>query len=224
MLNVIKILFIFVLVNMQVWDCYSKDIQGLWLVPAQTGNATSVFIMGNEIWIDINGYNGDYQISNHGNVKSLKRDKPIILRPQIYGKGYFGVSLSIGTRQKQFYIHRLVAENFIEGRADGLEVNHKDGDKSNNGAENLEWITHRKNMQHGYKNGLMNPYSWLGVKTEDNPRIKAIIQMGINGEFIAEYGSGKQASEESGVSQGSISSCCHRVRESVKGFKFKFKD
>lgn len=96
-----------------------------------------------EIWKGINGYEGLYQVSNLGRVKSKRK----ILKP-INGE-YLKVGLSKNGVQKTLYIHRLVAETFL-GRSN-LQVNHKDENKHNNYVDNLEWISFKENMNYGTK-------------------------------------------------------------------------
>ena len=121
-----------------------------------------------EIWKDIKGYDGDYQISNLGRIKSLMFGKEKILKSRKDTNGYYGVVLYKNHKKYSKRIHRLVLENFnpIENM-DKLEVNHKDGIKSNNILENLEWCDRLKNERHAYeiglknKNGINNPQSKL---------------------------------------------------------------
>ena len=120
-----------------------------------------------EIWKDIKGYEGSYQVSNLGRVKSLSREiyfsnrdyinltKEIILKPGNNGKGYLCVSFSKNNRQKSFRVHRLVAKAFIPNLKNKPQVNHKDGDKKNNCIENLEWCDNYENFQHALKNNLI---------------------------------------------------------------------
>lgn len=114
-----------------------------------------------ELWKDIKGYEGLYQISNLGRVKSLSRITSqnkilpeIILKPQLCGHGYFAVGLCKNGKMTNNYIHRLVADMFILNPSDLQQVNHIDGDKSNNCVENLEWISNSDNNLHAVKNKL----------------------------------------------------------------------
>ena len=98
---------------------------------------------------------GQYLISNDGKIFSLKSNK--ILKQNINKKtGYYGVCVSLGGREKKKLIktHIAVAMTFVDGYDDGLVVNHKDGNKKNNLAENLEWITSSENRIHAMRNGL----------------------------------------------------------------------
>lgn len=118
-----------------------------------------------EIWKDIAGYEGKYQVSNRGRVRSLEYHnmrgiKRIgFLRPTVVGRGigYLRVALSRKHKLTSFMIHRLVALAFIENPHNLPQVNHKDGNKHNNNVDNLEWCTNSYNQLHAYANGL-NPH------------------------------------------------------------------
>lgn len=102
-----------------------------------------------EIFKDIQGLEGQYQISNLGNVKSLKRNK--LLKPDVADKGYKRVSLSNDGKVTRYLIHRLVAEAFIDNPDNKPFINHKDNNPRNNHVSNLEWCTHSENMIHAHK-------------------------------------------------------------------------
>ena len=104
-----------------------------------------------EIWKDIEGYEGYYQISNFGNVKNVKTNKSLV--GDINNAGYKRVIL-YKPKKKRFLIHRLVALNFCDGYSNGLVVNHKDGNKLNNYYKNLEWVTRSENDLHAERTGL----------------------------------------------------------------------
>lgn len=119
-----------------------------------------------ELWRDIPGYEGLYQISCFGRVKSLARNvynhanksayyvsKEKIKKPAVHRQGYLYVYLCKDSKPKKFYIARLVASSFCEGEYGDLEVNHKDLNKQNNFYTNLEWITPKDNVRHSFKNG-----------------------------------------------------------------------
>lgn len=153
----------------------------------------------NEIWKDIEGYNGLYQISNLGRVKSLGRRgkgcslEDRILKSMINKDGYHLVNLKDTNHvAKWFTIHRLVALHFIPNPNDYKEINHKDEIKGNNIVTNLEWCTRDYNVSYGTvierqsnnKKGQSN--EWLN---------KPILQYSLEGEFIAEFDSTTQAAQ-----------------------------
>lgn len=115
-----------------------------------------------ELWKDIEGYEGLYQISNLGRVKSLPKlrgrsiSEEKILRNKINKRGYHQVCLCKDKNTRKYpYVHRLTANAFLEKLNDTFEVNHIDGDKNNNCVKNLEWSSHKSNIIHGWNNGLM---------------------------------------------------------------------
>ena len=107
-----------------------------------------------EQWRDIDGYDGRYQISNFGRVKSSKYKTPRIRKTQLTATGYLQVGLHKQNQMTLFYVHRLVAEMFIPSIEGKPQVNHIDGNKLNNHASNLEWCTVAENNQHSYDMGL----------------------------------------------------------------------
>ena len=117
--------------------------------------------MAAETWIDIRGFEGQYQISSLGRVRSVERSVPnrwgpngktipekILVLNRAHRQGYIAVHLYTGSRCSRRYVHRLVAEHFVPNPSARPQVNHRDGDKTNNAADNLEWVTARQNCQH----------------------------------------------------------------------------
>lgn len=149
-----------------------------------------------ETWIDVKGYEGLYQVSNLGNVKSLgndKKRKEKILIPSLNNKGYQKVNLCKNGKDETRKVHRLVAEHFIPNPDNLPQVNHRDEDKTNNCVNNLEWCDAAYN----------NKYGTRTAKTS-----KPIIQYTKDGQFVAEFPSTMEAARQTGVSVGNICSCC----------------
>ena len=120
-----------------------------------------------EVWKDIEEFQNFYQISNLGRVKRKRRyvknniqrgSRMIderISSPQDNGRGYKQIYVSINNKRIMLYVHRLVASYFIENPNKKLEVNHLDGNKSNNNVNNLEWVSRLENQQHAVANNLI---------------------------------------------------------------------
>lgn len=172
----------------------------------------------NEIWKDINGYEGIYQISSHGRIKSLLfkngtvcKEKEKLLRPTDNGRGYLLIRLCKEGVQKNFYIHRLVAEAFVEKIEGKNEINHIDGYKKNNNADNLEWCNRSGNLKHSYKLGTHIPPKPLrGKYGYSHPMSKEVSQYDLNGTYVHTYGSASLASLITGI-------CCASIRKVAQG-------
>lgn len=111
-----------------------------------------------EIWKDVADYEGLYIVSNYGNVANIKYDNrsPRLLKRFINGSGYYYVSLRKDGENRNMLIHRLVAASFIPNPENKPQVNHKDGNKLNPRADNLEWVTALENHEHAEKMGLID--------------------------------------------------------------------
>lgn len=112
-------------------------------------------------WKDIKGYEGDYKISNDGEVFSIKSKK--ILK-NYDRNGYHHISLCKNSVVKKYKVHRLVGMHFIKNHNNYPFINHIDGNPKNNNVDNLEWCTPKMNIMHAYKNGLMNTWKRFGEK------------------------------------------------------------
>jgi hypothetical protein len=145
-----------------------------------------------ETWKDIIGYETFYQVSNFGNVKSLGNEftrKERLLKPSLQSKGYLTVVLQKNATRKMVLIHRLVAEHFIDNSESKPQVNHINGDKTHNIVENLEWVSHRENLDHAIKNNLTlkgeeNRNSKL--KDVDVIKIHSLLQKGTTTKELSE--------------------------------------
>ena len=110
-----------------------------------------------EVWRDIKDFEGLYQVSNLGRVKSLnyrRTSKEQVLKPRPAKSGYVEAALYKNSKCKYIQTHRLVATAFCENPNNNPQVNHKDGNKQNNKANNLEWCTPSENQRHAFKLGL----------------------------------------------------------------------
>lgn len=181
-----------------------------------------------EIWKDIEGYSGKYQVSNQGNVRSFSRwsNGKILKGGKCGNPGPYRFVALVGEGRKDIkncYIHRLVAEAFLENPNNYSEVNHKDGNTLNNAVDNLEWCTHYHNMHHALENGLIDRTLQRGKL---NSHAKPIIQKALTGEIVKEWDCAYDAQREKGYLASSISSCCtHRKHyKTAYGFIWEYKN
>lgn len=173
-----------------------------------------------EVWKDIKGYEGLYQISNQGRVKSVKKD--LIMSPCIRQHGYLAVQLfGRGGHPKRgfktFSIHRLVAEAFIPNPESKTEVNHINEDKTDNRVENLEWATRVENCNHGTLRGRKS--EWM---TNNPKRSRPVAQLTLDGERIATYPSIHEAYRVTGVYPDNIWRACNGVYSQAKGYMWRY--
>jgi hypothetical protein len=179
-----------------------------------------------EVWKDINGFEGKYQVSNFGNVKSLNRktlrkDGKIVsfkecnLKYRFQKSGYASICMS----KKNYLVHRLVADAFLEKISLlKLDVNHIDCNKSNNSINNLQWVSKSENIQHAIKNQRFKRFygkeHWLSKK---------VIQKNKNGELIKIWDSFSDVKRELNLDIKSLIYCCNgKIYKSVGGFKWGY--
>lgn len=108
-----------------------------------------------EVWKDIEGYEGLYQVSNLGNIAKTNLDKRFVLRIGKDTSGYYQIILTKNKVRKCFLVHRLVAKAFLENSEFKRTVNHKNGIKTDNRVQNLEWASYSENQKHAYDSGLI---------------------------------------------------------------------
>lgn len=166
-----------------------------------------------EIWKDIKGYEGLYQVSNFGRVKSLKYStEGKILKGRHTGKGYLSVALFRNSVRKSTCIHRLVAQAFIPNPENKPEVNHIDENKLNNNVSNLEWVTPKENSNHGTRN----------IRIHQNKAVtynrKPVVCL-TNG---VTYTSLTEACKTLGVTKSQVCSVLKGKRKTTKGYVFKY--
>lgn len=171
-----------------------------------------------EIWKTIDGYEGYYEVSNLGNVRSMyreifwnnttRRQKGRMCNFNKDSKGYIRVGLNKEGKRKYISVHRLVAMSFLNKDETRNEVNHIDGKKSNNTLGNLEWVTRSENMKHAVENKLV---THLLKESERNK--KTIYQFDKKGNLLNEFESLANASEITGISKAYISQLCTGARK-----------
>lgn len=172
--------------------------------------------MSGEMWKPVPGYEGLYEVSNFGFVKGLKNN---ILKPYIMPNGYSQVTLYKGKRKTNKYVHRLVAETFVPNPQNLTEVNHKDENKQNNCVENLEWITHKKNLLHGSRSKRQSE------TLKRNQRLcKSVKCFSLDGKLLNTFGSIKKAATYTGAKEPAISACCKNKPhcKTAGGYKWQY--
>lgn len=175
-----------------------------------------------EKYVDIPGYEGIYQVSNFGNVKSLRyknANREKILSPINHYLGYQFVHLG---RSKIRMVHVLVAESFVPNPQNKPFVNHIDGNKKNNRATNLEWVTSKENMEHAIKTGLRNPHFNNKKTGGKNPTARPIFQFTKTNEYIAKWDCISSAARVYGLKPCSITNCAAGRIKSCGGYIWKY--
>ena len=169
-----------------------------------------------ENWRDIEGFEGLYQVSNEGRIKSLgnnKARKEKILKGKKDGSGYLQVNLSKDGKRVWKYIHRLVAETFLENPNHYDQVNHKDEGKTNNSVDNLEWCNSKYNNNYGTRNQRS-----AEKRRNDPKQSKRVDQIDmVTGEVIHQWESTREAGRN-GYNRGHVVNCCNGLRKTHKGY------
>jgi hypothetical protein len=158
-----------------------------------------------ETWKEIQNYEGLYQVSNEGRIRSNRGIK-------IQGdyNGYKKVRLSKNSRQLTKQVHRLVAQAFISNPDNKPFVNHKDLNRSNNHVNNLEWVTHQENVDHAIKNGHIG-----------GPSGRKVIKCDLNGNPLKSYDKIIDV-EKDGFRTSGVGFVCRGERKTHKGFIWKY--
>ena len=165
-----------------------------------------------EIWKDIEGYEGYYQVSNLGNVKNVRNNN--ILKGDLNSTGYRRVTLNLPNK-KRFFIHKLVALYFCDGYEEGLVVNHKDGNKTNNSADNLEWVTRSENDLHAFRNNLRKAYPCTFKHK--------ILMFNKQHILIKEFDNVQECCEYLKVKRSQVYNCCNKKAYTCKGYILEYK-
>ena len=183
-------------------------------------------------WKKIKGVYG-YVVSSGGTIKSMdrvvvskngvkKRLKGKELSPSPTRAGYLLVRLTAKNDPKP--VHRYVAEAFIPNLKNKPTVNHKNGIKTDNRVENLEWATYSENIIHSFKKlGRKKPQAMLGRTGELCPNSIPVRQYTTDGDFVAEYPSGKAAADSLGLAKTTISAAVNGTNKTAGGFVWKKK-
>lgn len=169
-----------------------------------------------EVWKDVPGYEGLYQASNLGRIKSLNFNgtgKEKIMQPRT-GNRYYMIALWKDGKRKDLLLHRVIAKTFIENKENKPFINHKDENCFNNSVDNLMWCTHKENMNWGTRN----------KRIAKNNSIK-INQYDLENNFIRQWDSANEFLKANNLPiTGSICMCCKGKRKTAYGYKWKYAD
>lgn len=176
-----------------------------------------------EIWKPIVGTNGFIEVSNEGRVRSLLRGSPRVLKTQTDKKGYHRLRVTIEREKMNYKIHREVAKAFIPNPDNLPQVNHKDGNKSNNAVDNLEWISNRDNAHHAIENGLWENV-FEGSRRENESRKRPVIGYCTteNSSHSKWFESVREA--ERFIGSRHITDVLKGKRSHVKGWTFRYEE
>lgn len=183
-------------------------------------------------WKDIDGFEGIYQISSNGDVRSLDRFDGIRdvkgrnIKPNLKQNGYVQVGLRKEGKRKWFSIHRLVAIHFIKNPENKPQVNHIDCNKQNNRVDNLEWVTSQENFAHAKDNKLINPpkgenHPFYGLYGERSKSAKKVVRYNKDTGETKLY-KAKILAKNDGFDVTSISKCCNKKQKTHKGYQWYF--
>lgn len=176
--------------------------------------------MDKDLWVDLKGFNGMYQINTSGELRSVNyrnTGKTAILK-QTISRGYAVVNLTVKGRQRVYRVHRLVAETFLDNPENKKQVDHIDGDRCNNCVENLRWVTSKENSNNpntAYKLGKQ----MIGVTGAQHQRSKPVVCI----ETGAVYASAVDANHATGINSSNIAACCRGTRANAGGYHWAYK-
>lgn len=174
-----------------------------------------------EIWKDIQGFEGRYQVSSEGNVKSLRfrgHDVESLMKISEHHTGYLIVQLGKHP-SKTYLVHQLVARAFLPTIKGKEIVNHIDGNKKNNNVNNLEWTTYKENTEHAIRTGLRDPHKVIKKIGKDHYSSKPVLQYSLNGEFIKKWDSQSDVARAYNIK--SINFCIDSLSKSCCGYMWR---
>ena len=173
-----------------------------------------------ETWRPIVGTKGFIEVSNEGRVRSLLRGSPKVLKPQIDNCGYQRIRVTIERTKMTYKVHREVAKAFINNPNNLPQVNHKDGNKTNNSISNLEWVSNKENAHHAIEHGLWDSVL-EGARKENESRKIPILAYRIEGEPCTRYYESINEAERA-IGTRHICAVLKGKRTHTKGWSFQY--
>jgi hypothetical protein len=189
----------------------------------------------NEIWKNVKGHENYYQVSNLGRVRSKDRKtkngvarfvkKGKLLKAQPNSSGYLRISIKTPQKRSRIFVHRLVAVAFVPNPEGKPHVNHKDSNYLNNRYDNLEWVTHKENMQHAIKKGRFNESFAKTLdkfKKDRESKQKAVIGTNVKTGKKIRFPTIQEAGRHFGGRAGDICRCCKGERNTAQGYRWRY--
>jgi hypothetical protein len=173
------------------------------------------FDFESEIWKNIPNYEGLYQASNLGRIKSFVLNEKI-LNPSKRNDGYYKICLNY----KSYLLHRVILLTFKPNVSNLPQINHKNGNKNDNRVDNLEWCDQFYNMKHCYEAGLRNKLN-QGRLGKFNNKAREVIQYSLNGEYISKYDTIREAAIKLSFNEGNICRCVNGQLKHYKKYIWK---
>jgi hypothetical protein len=174
-----------------------------------------------ETWKPIAGTKGFIEVSDHGRVRSLLRGEPHILKTQPDKKGYHRIRVTIEREKLSYKVHREVAKAFISNPYNLPQVNHKDGNKNNNGCDNLEWVTNKENAHHAIANGLWDNV-YAGTLKANERRKTPVVAWCVTEDGTCSKYFGSVSEAERFFDSRHVSDVLKGKRSHVKGWRFRY--
>ncbi|MHB0992648.1 MAG: HNH endonuclease [Burkholderiales bacterium] len=170
------------------------------------------------MWLSIPGFEGSYEANRDGEIRNAKSLR--ILKPKFAGAGYRQVCLGAGSYR---YVHRLVALCFLPNPCGFPQVNHLDGDKNNNSAENLEWCNAKENLRHAYITGLLDRTACKNPRRgSDHFKAIPVVMSSETGHIQITYQTISGAAKETGIDYSTIHGALHGKFKQAGGWRWKF--